>query len=421
MIGFYVDRNSVYAMFKKMIGGRMVMLKYYPGLSPEGWNKDTRRFKDENLNQKIISIQKAIFDVTLKFDPFTLNNDSFAAHINVALSGVVKQETSFFEYCDRYFDYFAGTYTRRRAQTIRTCINKIKEFSPDLTFETIDKKFFREFMQHCADKGFATNYTGSIVRDLKRILNYATENEDNTNIAFKSFKKPMEEVFSIYLTEAEIQRIYDLEINEQTLIQAQERRKKQAVENKKEFTEKPYDWRQIRDKIAALDRARKLFVIGCWTGLRVENYIDIDPEIQIDLESGFIHAIANKNGPKLRIPIHKLVRQIAERDGFPEPVSEQKLNKHIKELGELAGITETVLFARTKGNRRVEYAIPKYKLIVSHTARRSFCSNLIQKGVPARFVMALSGHKTESSFNKYVSAVQKDIMTAKLADYDVWG
>ena len=231
----------------------------------------------------------------------------------------------------------------------------------------------------------------------------------------------MEEIFSIYLTEAEILKIYHLEINEQVLRNAQARRKQEAEAAGKPFTEKPYDWRQIRDKSIALDRARKLFVIGCCTGLRVENYLDIDPDIQIDLESGFIHAIANKNGPKLRIPVHKLVRQIVESDGFPESVSEQKLNKHIKELGELAGINETVIFTRTKGNRRIEYALPKYQLIVSHTARRSFCSNLIQKGVPARFVMAVSGHKTESSFNRYVSAVQKDIMTAKLADYDVWG
>jgi hypothetical protein len=35
--------------------------------------------------------------------------------------------------------------------------------------------------------------------------------------------------------------------------------------------------------------------------------------------------------------------------------------------------------------------------------------------------MAVSGHKTESSFNKYIQAVQKDILTAKLKDYDVWG
>jgi hypothetical protein len=34
--------------------------------------------------------------------------------------------------------------------------------------------------------------------------------------------------------------------------------------------------------------------------------------------------------------------------------------------------------------------------------------------------MAVTGHKTESSFNKYTSAVQKDIMTEQLAEYDVW-
>jgi hypothetical protein len=32
----------------------------------------------------------------------------------------------------------------------------------------------------------------------------------------------------------------------------------------------------------SLNRARKLFIVGCWTGLRCENYLSIDPEIQAE-------------------------------------------------------------------------------------------------------------------------------------------
>jgi len=35
--------------------------------------------------------------------------------------------------------------------------------------------------------------------------------------------------------------------------------------------------------------------------------------------------------------------------------------------------------------------------------------------------MAVTGHSTEKSFNKYIQAVQKDLLTEKLKDYDVWG
>ncbi len=59
-------------------------------------------------------------------------------------------------------------------------------------------------------------------------------------------------------------------------------------------------------------------------------------------------------------------------------------------------------------------------MITTHTARRSFASNLLSRGIPKQFIMAVTGHKTESNFNKYTAAVQKDIMTEQLADYDVW-
>ena len=408
MIGFYSDRGSICAKFRKQKDGKKVSLTFYPGISDEGFNKETKRFKDQALQKKITAVENAIFFVTEKNDPFKLTNESFAQLINEHLTGKKPENTPFFDYCERYFTYFSNTYTRRRAQTIRTCISKVKEFDPGLTFEKIDKRFFRDFIQHCNDKGYATNYTGSIIRDLKRILNYATDNDENVNTSFKSFKKPMEEVFNIYLTSDEIQKIYDLQITPNAVAKLNEEKKSTGGIN-------------IGRQIVALEKARKLFVIGCCTGLRVENYLSIDPDIQVDLKKGFIHAIANKNGPKLKIPLHKLVREIYSSGGWPEPMSQQKLNEHIKQLGQLAGISEQVIFTRTKGNKRVEYVLPKYKLIVSHTARRSFCSNLIQSGVPARYVMAVSGHKTESSFNKYVQSVQKDILTAKLKDYDVWG
>ncbi len=60
-------------------------------------------------------------------------------------------------------------------------------------------------------------------------------------------------------------------------------------------------------------------------------------------------------------------------------------------------------------------------MITTHTARRSFASNLTLAGVPKQYTMAVTGHKTERAFNKYIQAVLKDQLTEKLKDYDVWG
>ena len=45
---------------------------------------------------------------------------------------------------------------------------------------------------------------------------------------------------------------------------------------------------------------------------------------------------------------------------------------------------------------------PKYLLISSHSGRRSFCTNYYQQDVNIHAIMAISGHKTEKEFLKYV-------------------
>ena len=425
-INFFVDKGSVFAIFRKQKNGRRIALTYYPGIQINiDWNPDRQRFNPktkelEDLNKQMMKVEMAFNDVIDANDPFTLEQKKLVELIEENLKEKPKQ-TPFFEYCDKFFEHASSQFTRRRSQQVLTAINKIREYNAELTFEQIDKRFYRDFTQFLQNKNFSVNYIGSIIKNLKRILNYATENDDNINLAFKNFKKPSEEVFSIYLTEPEIERIYNLVIDEKTIIEFHKNKKDKDVaselqKDKSQFLSKLSISRQIN----ALDRARKLFVIGCWTGLRVENYLNIDPELHVDLPAGFIHAIANKNGPKLRIPVHILVRQIIESDGFPKSISQQKLNEHIKVLGEMAKINDTVIFTRTKGSRRIEYSKNKHELITTHTARRSFASNLLCRGIPKQFIMAVTGHKTESSFNKYTAAVQKDIMTSKLADFDVW-
>ena len=46
--------------------------------------------------------------------------------------------------------------------------------------------------------------------------------------------------------------------------------------------------------------------------------------------------------------------------------------------------------------------VPKHQLIHTHTARRSFCTNMYLKKMPVFDIMLFSGHKTEKEFYKYI-------------------
>ena len=49
----------------------------------------------------------------------------------------------------------------------------------------------------------------------------------------------------------------------------------------------------------------------------------------------------------------------------------------------------------------------KHELIQTHTARRSFCTNAYLQGLDTLDIMAISGHKTETSFLKYIKVTRE--------------
>ena len=50
---------------------------------------------------------------------------------------------------------------------------------------------------------------------------------------------------------------------------------------------------------------------------------------------------------------------------------------------------------RTEGGQTMTKRVPKYQLIKTHTARRSFCTNAYKAGMDCLDIMALSGHTTD--------------------------
>ena len=65
-----------------------------------------------------------------------------------------------------------------------------------------------------------------------------------------------------------------------------------------------------------------------------------------------------------------------------------------------------VVIETTKGDRMRAYKMPKCEMIKTHTARRSFCTNAYLSGMDSLDIMALSGHKTEANFLKYIKVTE---------------
>jgi integrase len=89
-------------------------------------------------------------------------------------------------------------------------------------------------------------------------------------------------------------------------------------------------------------------------------------------------------------------------------ISNASFNKCIKEIAELAGISQPITFSYKKGNKDVCITKSKSQWITSHTCRRSFCTNEYLAGTETSLIMKISGHKTHTDFFKYIRVTQEE-------------
>jgi integrase len=245
---------------------------------------------------------------------------------------------------------------------------KVKNKGIALDFEDITLDFYTDFTAYLQGLKLSVNTIGHKIQTLKVWLNEATERGINASQQYKShrFKAITEETENIYLTNAELEQLY----------------------NHKFATE-------------SLTRVRDMFLIGAFTGLRFSDFTSITAD---NIRLNTLHIEQQKTGKAVAIPLHPIVLNIWRKHGekLPKNISNQKFNEYIKEVCKQAGIDGNEQKSITKGGFRVKKTYKKYELVSSHTARRSFATNLYLSGFPTLSIMQITGHRTESAFMKYI-------------------
>lgn len=246
-----------------------------------------------------------------------------------------------------------------------------------LNFDDINMVFYNKFNAFMEGKDYALNTIGKHIKNFKTFLNYALIEGFTSNAKFKSneFKAKKEITTEIYLTDDEIKKIHNKDLS----------------------------------KYPEIEHARDVFLIGCYTGQRISDYNKFSKE-DIVLVDGvqYFKIKQHKNrryGRTVMCPVTKEIKDIMNKryDGFPpKPITESYLNEHIKTVGEMLKFNELVKCEITKGGKVLSEMIPKYQLIKSHTARRSFCTNKYKAGMSIFDIMLFSGHSTEKEFYKYI-------------------
>jgi integrase len=270
-------------------------------------------------------------------------------------------------------------YSADTTQQYRYAEKHLRDFAAsqgkvDFGFDEIDKNFYDGFVSYLQVKrNMKANSVGKYVKSLKTLLKEAREQGYHNSESFRSFKVYKEETDNVYLDENELQTLKNVDLS--------------GV---------PY-----------LDKARDLVIIQSWTGVR---HSDLGKITTANLKGDFFVFRQQKTNDEVNIPLHCVVKEIIEKYGgnLPTVPVRQRYNEYIRSAALAAGFTSKETLTRTVGGKLVSDDFEKWQCVSSHTARRSFCTNMYKRGLPTLMIMAVSGHRSESSFLQYIKVKQSE-------------
>lgn len=299
-------------------------------------------------------------------------------------------ETTLVGWCKTYLNDAAngrktirGTcFSEGTIRNIRQFVSLLEEYQAylhrTLDFKDVDMKLYTSFVKWMSSmKQFSTNTSGKHIGTFKTIMAEAAAAGLHSNYAYlnKCFRKTITKTESIYLSLEEIRMIEDVDLSSCG---------------------------------KSINAARDIFLVGIYTGQRISDYNSLtENNIIRRLENGKeiwdLDIIQKKTGKRVSIPCVSKLRDILEKYGCRLPkISDSLLNRGIKEVGRMAGITEKVNIVRNVAGRQIVLNLDKYRLIQSHTARRSYVTNAYLNNIPLEDIRAITGHTSNSTLMTYI-------------------
>ena len=364
--------------------------KYYQTparIDPIHWDAENRKIKKsfgygyEKMNAKCQNFKSKIDNIIsiAEIESKEITYDFITQKLYELENPTPKIEVpqrSFYEWFDFYLEDSKNKKTFETIKHIMTVGNNLYSFfgSKNPTFEEINFKFFTEFRNYLLDACELANSTANKRLDyLTGFLKFCADmGVYKIELLNKGKRLKEYETHFIYITKEELAKLYNHEFASETLT-----------------------------------KVRDLFVFGCATGLRESDYSNVKPE---NIKDGKLFITTQKTADPLVIPLTFYSRTIVEKyKGVLPQFQQQKFNGYLKEVGKIVGIDTPEQIVTHKQAQRIETTVPKYELMTSHTARRTFITQSIIRGIPLPAIRKMTGHKDLKSFQKYIKLTDKDL------------
>lgn len=260
----------------------------------------------------------------------------------------------------------------------------IREFDPYICFETINEKKMVEYLAYLNRKQLRNTTIAKNLGFFRWFLRWAADNGYYNGDVHEKFKPKLkgtnvESHQIIYCTQEELRKLEE---------------------------------HQFTAKEAALERVRDVFCFCCFTGLR---YSDVAKLKRSDIKQGFIKVMTRKTDDGLMIELNRHSQSILDKyreQRFPSDlalpvISNEKMNQHLKVLGQVCGLDDPTRVIYFQGKKRFEDVVPKWSVLTTHCARRTFVVTALQLGIPAEVIMKWTGHSRYEAMKPYAAIVDE--------------
>jgi integrase len=273
--------------------------------------------------------------------------------------------------------------SKARIQNLKLFKNTILRYELEvfkgksILVKEINLAFVEKYKTWMFDKGYAVNYVGKNIANLRTMCIDASKHDIEISTQIKNIKviserKTPEEI--IFLSESEQDSIREAPLTNQSLL-----------------------------------NARKWLLLGCLIGQRGGDLLAISPENIKEIKGmKIIELRQQKTGKLVAIPLLPEALEILE-SGFPHKISLLLFNRYLKKVCRIAKLdTPTIGREKLKINEASTKGIfPKYKIISSHVCRRSFATNFYGR-IPTPILMNITAHGTEEIFLHYIGKTTYD-------------
>lgn len=242
--------------------------------------------------------------------------------------------------------------------------------------------FWGYFISFCQLRGLKSSSINTMCNQLRSILNWAVKYNAEVSPTYQDITFPKAVNQKIALTQDEVSRIAYFDID------------RFYAGRRKDFRE-------------ATHRVRDMFVLSCNLFQRHSDMVRIGPEC---FERNIFKIVQQKTGNLAVVNIDKYAidakttYRILDRYYFRAPYNADisDYNGRLHVLMKDIGFDEPIRIEEKVGGLMVANTIPKWKLISSHTARRTAVTVNVLRGHNVHDLKRCSGHSDLRVFDEYI-------------------